>query len=595
MHQEHRQLNHPTRLGIFVFYDPQGVVDRYVDYLLRDLSENLTDMVIVCNGALNVQGEEVLRRHTDHLYRRENTGFDAAAWKYAMTEALGWEYLEQYDEIVLLNDTFFGPVYPFSQMFEEMASRNVDFWGITGHGRVDSERLPKCPYSYLPAHIQSYFCVIRRAMHTAPAFREYWEAQPVYRTFSEVVGGNEVTFTQHFADLGFHWCTYVDSAALDTKVPCNQSILLPFDLLQNGCPVLKRKCFSTYEAFHNGNILNTQTDRALRFIKNKTDYPVAFIYETILRLYNIADIYNNLHLNFVLPSAPIDQAPEQDCRAVAVLQLNTGRAENKRSYLQAIPRWMDLIILTDTAEKAEELRHQLMSEFGSRLRVFNPPSTAAEFLFSADGPCASGQYEFLCFCPELDTQAHPERFYVEQEQVQWDNLLADEASILKIITCFRKNPHLGLLVPPWPFAETGNLMWADSFEVVQRLVGILQLNIPIAKSKPSLSAGMAFWCRIDALKALTKMDWIGRSSDHDGTRMTDLSEDAVGHLLPFAAQQAGYFTGWVFTQEYVSTVLCSLRETAATGSIRNTVKSAIQNRLSRKMWGRFKRIYHLFR
>ena len=48
------------RLGIYFFYDKQGIVDRFVPYFLDDLCKNLTKLIIICNGKLNDEGKEIL-------------------------------------------------------------------------------------------------------------------------------------------------------------------------------------------------------------------------------------------------------------------------------------------------------------------------------------------------------------------------------------------------------------------------------------------------------------------------------------------------------------------------------------------------------
>lgn len=35
------------KLAIYFFYDKKGIVDRYVPYFLKDLKENVTDILIV--------------------------------------------------------------------------------------------------------------------------------------------------------------------------------------------------------------------------------------------------------------------------------------------------------------------------------------------------------------------------------------------------------------------------------------------------------------------------------------------------------------------------------------------------------------------
>ena len=95
------------RLGIYFFYDKDGIVDDYNIYLLNDLKENLDSLLVVCNGKLNPEGRAKFGRVADEILVRENRGFDVWAYKEGM-EHLGWETLSQYDELVLLNFTHYG-------------------------------------------------------------------------------------------------------------------------------------------------------------------------------------------------------------------------------------------------------------------------------------------------------------------------------------------------------------------------------------------------------------------------------------------------------------------------------------------------------
>lgn len=97
-----------TRLGIFECHDKDGIIDDYIPYLLNDMMENLTDLVVVVNGKLTPEGRRRLLEITPQVFVRADEGFDAAAWKEAMIDYLGWEKVSQYDELVLFNDTFLG-------------------------------------------------------------------------------------------------------------------------------------------------------------------------------------------------------------------------------------------------------------------------------------------------------------------------------------------------------------------------------------------------------------------------------------------------------------------------------------------------------
>ena len=107
------------RFAIYFFYDQDGIVDDYNIYMLEDLKNNIDHLMVVSNGPLN---EEVYKKFTkvsDEIFERDNKGFDVWAYKEGILKA-GWNLLEQYDELILLNFTNFGPIYPFKDMFDEM-------------------------------------------------------------------------------------------------------------------------------------------------------------------------------------------------------------------------------------------------------------------------------------------------------------------------------------------------------------------------------------------------------------------------------------------------------------------------------------------
>ena len=105
------------RLGIFVFFDKDGLVDDYIVYLLDEICKYLERLIVVCNGSLTKDGKNIFERYSNEIFLRENVGFDVAAWQFALVEKVGAENLKKYDQLILFNDTFYGPFYPFSEIF----------------------------------------------------------------------------------------------------------------------------------------------------------------------------------------------------------------------------------------------------------------------------------------------------------------------------------------------------------------------------------------------------------------------------------------------------------------------------------------------
>ena len=107
------------RCAVFVFFDKDGIVDRYIETFLNGIKENVERIVVVCNGDVDKRGMETFRNITEEVIVRPNEGYDITAYKCGLTH-VSFDSLKEYDEVLLLNSTMFGPIYPFSEMFDSM-------------------------------------------------------------------------------------------------------------------------------------------------------------------------------------------------------------------------------------------------------------------------------------------------------------------------------------------------------------------------------------------------------------------------------------------------------------------------------------------
>src|SRR5262245_30471406 len=101
-----------NRCAIVFFYDPEGIVDEYMHYLVASLRPLCSYILFVANGAIRIADEERLRGVTDDILCRPNEGFDAWAYKAGL-ERIGRQMLAAFDETLLLNHTCYGPIFPF--------------------------------------------------------------------------------------------------------------------------------------------------------------------------------------------------------------------------------------------------------------------------------------------------------------------------------------------------------------------------------------------------------------------------------------------------------------------------------------------------
>ena len=121
------------RVAIYFFFDSKGIVHDYVSYFLSDLVKNIDRLLIVVNGQMDEANQTKLAQFGE-VYLRDNDELDVGAYKFGLAQ-LG-DDLPQFDEIVLLNNTIMGPLYPFKETFDKMASQELDFWGLTKVGEI---------------------------------------------------------------------------------------------------------------------------------------------------------------------------------------------------------------------------------------------------------------------------------------------------------------------------------------------------------------------------------------------------------------------------------------------------------------------------
>lgn len=540
-----------SRLGIFQCADKDGLIDDYIPYLLNDLKENLERLVIVFNGKITPAGRRQLLEITDDVLVRENKGFDAAAWKYAMSEYLGWEKVRQYDELVLLNDTFYGPFYPFADVFHKMAEQDTDFWGLTAHGKGMALG---CDYD---EHLQSYFLVIRGQMLRSFEFENYWEKQGLIESFQELVEQNEIVFTKFFQERGFTWKPYIDTVDLDGNHAMNHYAFNAEELLKRGFPVIKRKQFQESLGlklyYHNGEDYR----KALLYIQNHYTYDVSMIWKNILRLYNIGDIHDALDLDYVIDPKTVCMTQKgQKKSAVVVLHMYyTKELERYLPYIKAVPVWMDVLITTVSEHKAKLIRETFQRTLGARLTVLcmrNRGRDMAALLVAAKPYIL--KYDFFCFCHDKMSKQTEYSIGKYFERLIWENTLSSTSYIENIMARFDAEPQLGILSVPSPVGGySGHFpgqFWTMNYQNTVDLLKKLEADVPVSVSVAPLTFGTAFWCRTDALGKLLKYAWTYEDFPKEPLGVDGQISHALERCFAFVAQDAGYYTAITMTPEY---------------------------------------------
>lgn len=564
---------HKQRLGIYCFYDKYGHTASFIKTFLDDLMDNLDDLIVVVNGQLSDQARQLFSEYTKTIIVRENKGLDVAAYKQAIL-TLGWEKLESYDEVICLNDTVMGPVYPFREMFACMDRKDVDFWGITAYAgeTVDKEQIP--------THLQAYWHAYRRSLVSSPAFHEYWETMPLWKDYAEVTRKHEMTFTKHFTDLGFTWASYIDWRKYQgySSYPL---LYMPMQIVRDDrCPIFKRRSFFVdYSAYFDQTAGQPALD-LYEYLRDHTDYDVDMIWDAILPSYNIDDIRKAMHLDYVLPSQAINpQTHDRPHSAFIYHVYFMDLLEDTCHYIASLPEETDLYI-TSTEDKIPQIREYMqqhgISHQATFIPVINRGRDVSALLVAACPVVLSGKYDVIGFAHDKKSSQNQENGHHGTESQGFayklmENTLGSEAYVKNILTLFAENPRLGQVTPPPPyhalyFAHTIPHDWGANYEITKELLeDRLGIHVPLSPIKPTASAmGSCYWFRVEALKPLFEYGWKYEDFLPEGQMGEDGTiSHAIERANGYICQSRGYYPAWVLSDRYARIEVDSLFYTTA--------------------------------
>ncbi len=561
------QKNTANRLGIFVFYDKDGIADEYNFYFIEELKKQVSRLLVICNGDVEEEAGKRFSGIADEVMMRGNEGFDITAYHLGLKK-YGYNRDGKFDEVIICNSTMFGPVYPFREMFEKMAVRDLDFWGITNFHEVPFDPFGTVKYGMLPKHVQSFFMVFRKSLTMSPEFQKYWEDMPQITSYEQAIGYHEAIFTKEFADKGFQWAVYADSEELEgyTYDPLRDFPRLMIE--EKHCPVIKRRSF-----FHEyGEALSRSggegTREAMEYIEKHTDYDTSMIWKNILRLQNMADVKKRMHLNYVLPTGIRLNKEEKKLKTALVIHIYYEElAAMCAEYAANVPENVDIYVTVPDEKKLENAKNAFAGVKNHTIDyriVGNIGRDVAPFLVGCKD--LIDKYDLIAKVHDKKVyQVVPMSIGDSWGHMCFENMLKNTTYIDNVIATFEENPFLGLLTPPVPvhgpyYPTTGKGEWGDNFKVAKELAEKLGLKVDMNPEKePVAPLGSMFWVRTKALKGLFDYGWEYTDFPPEPIETDATVLHAIERIYPFCVQNEGYYAGWLMADSYAGIQLTNWR------------------------------------
>lgn len=232
------------KICLFAHFDPSNKIREYVILHLIELKKLNFEILFITTSNLNNSELEKISTLVNQVVIRENIGYDFGSW------VVGFNLIKDNNikEIILTNDSVYGPFSDIKLIYESMQKKNLDFWGLTDSYEVKY-------------HIQSYFLCIGEKILQDKRFWDWLNKFYYYRSEFKtlIVNKYEIGISRFLLSLNYKidvFISYYDLIEkLDEKEIASRSLESVFKnptlnlweilILKYNFPFLKRNLLTS--------------------------------------------------------------------------------------------------------------------------------------------------------------------------------------------------------------------------------------------------------------------------------------------------------------------------------------------------------------
>lgn len=476
------------RLLLYVHFNKYNRVSSHVYYQLIQMRPLFSRVVFITNSHLSQENQDKLRSQNlmDDFLQRENIGFDFAAWRDGMNH-IGFDNLDSYDIVTVMNDTCFGPLWDVKEHYLSYEKQDeIDFWGLTNNRATKQFK----------EHIQSYFITFKKAVIQSETFHNFWENIQNHADVQRVIDDYETQVTTTLLDAGFKYGVIFDTTKEDAShmLHADFSYYNPTAILNHRVPFIKVKAID-----NNQHI----TPYLLNDIQKNSTYPIDLIVSHMSEI-NYPDFSYLLGHKYVKKRERVDLKNQK----VAV-HLHVFYVDLLEEFLTAFKQFhfsYDLFITTDSDDKKAEIE-EILSANSQEAQIFVTGNIGRDVLPMLKLKNYLSAYDFV---GHFHTKKSKEAdFWAGQS---WREELID--MLVKpadnILAQLQQNPKIGLVIADMPtFFRYNKIVDAWNEHLIAPEMNTLWQKMGMTKKIDFnafhtfvMSYGTFVWFKYDALKPL---------------------------------------------------------------------------------------------
>ena len=224
-----RSENSKKLVTVLAMFSSNGKIEEYQLYLLKGLKEISDYLVIIADNPVCEEELHKLEGFCNAYQFIRHGEYDFGSYKRGYTYLMDNNILENDDNLLFINDSNYGPVYPFENVIDDFKSKQCDFYGLSV-GRTKYH-----------TSIQSFFYIFKQQVYTSKVFDTFMQSVKKELSPAHVVCNYEFKFTKLLEDNGFKYETFIPKnfmAESKNIIPTKYSHSL---LSEYKYPLVKRK------------------------------------------------------------------------------------------------------------------------------------------------------------------------------------------------------------------------------------------------------------------------------------------------------------------------------------------------------------------
>lgn len=576
-------------IAIYVYWSRNKTLEANTLSYVQELI-NVSELILfVSNSKIDSKDVTKLTNLGATFLQRDNTGFDFWGWKEGISRFK--DNIKKAKNLILCNSSCFLAFNSLDSLLLKMNSE-ADLWGISSFED-----------KHTPFHLQSYFLLFKRSiLQDWDGFISFWDNLPQMPGWKEAVELGELRLTNFFLDKGFRCKAITTPTSLPSK-DVNPSFYFPVPLFKAGSPLLKKKIFT--EDYH--HYLFASCGEAPREAMNYVRENGGHYNEILSDLISSSTptkLNQTLQLNFIVGgNSSYEELHFKSEVAVICFVFYDDMVQYISNILARFNGVADVYIVSTKKELLDSYKERLTNKLPTaryRLQTNRGRNEAAYFITCKD---VLQNYQLFCGLHDKKTShAKPALQGIDFMRHCEQNLCPSSSSIIEIIQLFKKNPLLGLLVPPLPFF--GNFISSVYNPLGRNMNSMRLLNKKFFEGRlfPSgnpdvFSApfGGMFWARSAALAPLYSSNLSFEDfpkepiKNNDGTIL-----HALERCYPMVARYSGFYTARVINISLVPLIYNNLLYFCITLPKKTRIFFAIKDILKVKL-SHFPLLYELAR